>query len=137
MANDFLECLTTSINDIPGLKMRAVMNYPDETESLGVYALPGGRISGGDMLGRVKMTLNFEIAIHTKSIEIANNTMWEISKALGDLSLDIPSQNGSYEFESLEPEAPSLNERDEKGWYLFILDITATIITNKGEIANG
>lgn len=137
MTNDFLECLTSAINDIPNLKMKAVMNYPDETENLGVYALPGGRISGGDMLGRVKMTLNFEIAIHTKSIELANNTMWEISKALGDLSLDIPSKNESYEFESLEPEAPSLNDRDETGWYLFILDITATIITNKGEIANG
>lgn len=137
MTNDFLECLTSTINSIPELQMQAVMNYPDESESLGVYALPGGRISGGDMLGRVKMTLNFEIAIHTKNIELANDTMWNISKALGDLALDIPSQNDSYEFESLEPEAPSLNDRDEKGWYLFILDLTATIITNKGEIANG
>ena len=113
------------------------MNYPDEDESLGVYALPGGRISGGDMLGRVKMTLNFEIAIHTKTLPLANDTMWKISQALGDLALTIPSKNGSYEFESLEPEAPSLNERDEKNWYLFILDVAATIITNKGELANG
>lgn len=133
MTNDFLECLRDKINAIPHLGLKAAMNYPDESESLGIFALPGGRISGGDMLGRVKMTLNFEIAIHTKNIQLANETMWEISKMLGDLTLDIPSQNGSYEFETLEPEAPSLNDRDEKGWYLFILDLTATIITNKGE----
>lgn len=129
MTNDFIERLVDTINSIEGLGIVAKADYLTEKESLGVYALPGGSTIQEFMDGEKEVQLNYEIAIKTKKQQLAHNSMWLIGNKLGEFGLSIDSENGSYEFESVTAEAPSLNDRDDQGWYIYLLDIKANIIT--------
>lgn len=129
MKNDFLERLSDTIDKIDGVNMTSVVGSLGMGESLSVYALPGGEVVGGDMSGARDVRLPFEIAIKSKSQQVANDTLWLINQGLGSIDIDIPSSNESYEFESLAVGTPFLNEEDERGYFLYLLNITANIRT--------
>ena len=124
--NDFIEVLLERVNGL-GLVLQGSLDYLDEEEGLVLYALPGGSVIKEDMAGTQTVSLPFELAIKTKSQEVANTTLWKINTALSAFDLDLPSQNDSYEFLSLEVAKPFLNDRDEQGFYVYMLDVTAKI----------
>jgi hypothetical protein len=124
---DFIERLVDTINAIPDLAIECRTDYLLEKEDLVVYALPGGNVISGNMDRSILMGLPYEIAIKTKQQEVANATLWKIQNELSKLNLAIPSSNNSYEFEGLTPTAPSINDRNDKGWYIYTLDVTANI----------
>ena len=73
------------------------------------------------------MSLPFEIAIKSKDQSLTNATLWLINTSLSQLDLDLPSLNQSYEFLGLEVAKPFLNDLDEQGFYIYQLDITASL----------
>ena len=131
--NDFNVVLRDFINTL-GLPLACELNFLSELDSLVLYPLPGGKLDRVYMDGSRDVTLIFEVAVKVKDPQIASECLWEINKALSEFDLDLPSQNNSYIFNNLTTTQPSLNERDEQGFYIYLQDITAnlTILNNKG-----
>lgn len=124
---DLLDGIVSTINNIKDLGIIAAQDYADETESLGVYSMAGGQVTNMFYDGRKEKTVLYQVAISTKRQIVANKVLFEIDKALSHAS--IQSSNGSYELNEIVPQPPKMEGRTEDGWYLFTMDITATIIT--------
>ena len=131
--NDFNVVLRDFINTL-GLPLYCALDFLSELDSLVLYPLPGGKIERVYMDGSRDVSLIFEIAVKVKDQAVASECLWEINKALSEFDLDLPSQNNSYIFNSLTTTQPSLNERDEQGFYIYLQDITPnlTILNSKG-----
>ena len=131
--NYFNVVLRDFINTL-GLPLACELDFLSELDSLVLYPLPGGKVERVYMDGSRDVTLIFEIAVKVKNQQAASECLWEINKALSEFDLDLPSQNNSYIFNNLTTTQPSLNERDEQGFYIYLQDITAnlTILNNKG-----
>lgn len=131
--NDFNVVLRDFINTL-NLPLACELDFLSELDSLVLYPLPGGKVERVYMDGSRDVTLIFEIAVKVKDQTTASECLWEINKALSEFDLALPSQNNSYIFNNLTTTQPSLNERDEQGFYIYLQDITAnlTILNNKG-----
>lgn len=131
--NDFNVVLRDFINTL-GLPLVCELDFLSELDSLVLYPLPGGKVERVYMDGSRDVSLIFEIAVKVKNQVTASECLWEINKALSEFDLALPSQNNSYIFNNLTTTQPSLNERDEQGFYIYLQDITAnlTILNNKG-----
>lgn len=79
------------------------------------------------MAGTQILSLPFEIAIKSKDQQKANAVLWEINTELSKVGLELPSLNNSYTFLSLKVETPSLNDVNDQDYYIYLLDLEATI----------
>lgn len=129
--NDFSEVLRDFINTL-GLPLTCRLDYLSETESLVLYPLPGGKVEKEYMNGKQDISLVFEVAIKTTDHQKTSSILWAVNSALADFNLELPSQNKSYQFRGLEVSQPFLNDRDDQGFYVYMLDITAHLETNGG-----
>lgn len=130
--NDFSEVLRDFINTL-NLPLICTLDYLSEKESLVIYPLPGGKIEKEYMNGKQDISLVYEVAIKTTDHPKTSSILWAINYALADFSLELPSQNNSYQFRSLEVSQPFLNDRDDQGFYVYMLDVTARLETNGGK----
>ncbi|HEP5229939.1 TPA: minor capsid protein [Streptococcus pyogenes] len=130
--NDFSEVLRDFINTL-NLPLTCTLDYLSEKESLVIYPLPGGKIEKEYMNGKQDISLVYEVAIKTTDHQKTSSILWAINYALADFSLELPSQNNSYQFRSLEVSQPFLNDRDDQGFYVYMLDVTARLETNGGK----
>ena len=131
MKNDFIERLADKVNSIADLGLTAKLDYLSDDESLVIYSMPGGNVEQTYMDGARDVSLPFEIAIKTKRQQLANDTLWVINDELSDFDIQISSANDSYEFGSLDVAKPFLNDQDEQGYYVYMLDVTAHITVQK------
>lgn len=124
--NDFSEVLANFINTL-GLPLKYKLDYLSEDESLSVYPLPGGKVEDEDMAGTQILSLPYEIAIKSKDQQKLNAILWKINTELSKIGLELPSLNNSYTFLSLKVETPSLNDVNDQDYYIYLLDLEATI----------
>lgn len=129
--NDFSEVLRDFINTL-NLPLTCTLDYLSETEGLVLYPLPGGKVEKEYMNGKQDISLVFEVAIKTTDHQKTISILWAVNSALADFNLELPSQNNSYQFRGLEVSQPFLNDRDDQGFYVYMLDITAQLETNGG-----
>ncbi|TPE36678.1 minor capsid protein [Streptococcus xiaochunlingii] len=129
--NDFSKVLRDHINTL-GLPLPCKLDYLAEREGLVLYPLPGGKVEKEYMNGKQLISLVYEVAIKTTDHEKTSSILWTINHALADFNLELPSKNNSYQFMSLEVSQPFLNDRDEQGFYIYMLDVTAKLETNGG-----
>lgn len=129
--NDFSEVFRDFINTL-NLPLICTLDYLSEKESLVIYPLPGGKIEKEYMNGKQDISLVYEVAIKTTDNQKTSSILWTINYALADFNLELPSQNNSYRFRSLEVSQPFLNDRDDQGFYVYMLDVTARLETNGG-----
>lgn len=129
---DFLYRLQDRINDIsmiPTLRQ----GYLGTGESLVIYPLPGSRVVQGYMDDTKDWAMNYEIAMKSQNQVEIGNTLWKIQTELEQLE-ELPSNDGSYTFEDLTiTNKPFINQIDEQGWFVFLLDVQANITVLKGE----
>ena len=130
--NDFSEVLRDFINTL-NLPLTCTLDYLSEKESLVIYPLPGGKIEKEYMNGKQDISLVYEVAIKTTDHQKTSSILWVINYALADFNLELPSQINSYQFRSLEVSQPFLNDRDDQGFYVYMLDVTARLETNGGK----
>lgn len=130
--NDFSEVLLEHIKSVQS-QIHSKHGYLDEHEGLAIYPLPGGNVVDEDMAGTQIVDLPFEIAIKSRDQELNNNTLWQINAALSKMDLELPSKNGSYEFLGLKVDKPYLNDLDEQGFYIYLLDVTASLEIERKE----
>lgn len=124
--NDFSEVLKDFLAGL-GLPLTPRLDYLNEGEDLVIYALPGGKVEDEDMAGTQIMSLPYEIAIKSKDQQKVNATLWKINTELSKIGLELPSLNNSYTFLSLKVETPSLNDVNDEDYYIYLLDLQATI----------
>lgn len=129
--NDFSEVLRDFINTL-SLPLTCRLDYLSEVEGLVLYPLPGGKVEKEYMNGKQDISLVFEVAIKTTDHQKTSSILWAINSALADFNLELPSQNNSYQFRGLGVSQPFLNDRDDQGFYVYMLDITAQLETNGG-----
>ena len=124
--NDFSEVLRDFINNL-NLPLKCRLDYLSEDEDLVLYPLPGGKLEKEYMDGKQDISLLFEVAIKSQDQAKTSAILWNINQVLSDFSLDLPSNNNSYQFRGLEVAQPFLNDRNEQGFYIYMLDITAKL----------
>ncbi len=124
--NDFSEVLKDFLAGL-GLPLTPRLDYLNEGEDLVIYALPGGKVEDEDMAGTQILSLPYEIAIKSKDQQKVNATLWKINTELSKIGLELPSLNNSYTFLSLKVETPSLNDVNDEDYYIYLLDLQATI----------
>ena len=124
--NDFSEVLKDFLAGL-GLPLTPRLDYLNEGEDLVIYALPGGKVEDEDMAGTQILSLPFEIAIKSKDQQKVNATLWKINTELSKIGIELPSLNNSYTFLSLKVETPSLNDVNDQDYYIYLLDLQATI----------
>jgi len=123
---DFINSLKDSINtlNLP-LKMRT--GYLSDKETLVVYPLPGSTVTQTYMDGVKDVNLNYEIAMKSKDGAKIEQTLWQVQDYL-DVLEEIQSNDESFEFNTLTiTSKPFINDADEQGWFVFLLDIQANI----------
>ncbi|WP_149556558.1 minor capsid protein [Streptococcus cristatus] len=130
--NDFSEVLLEHVKSIQS-KIPSALGYLDEKEGLVIYPLPGGKVEGEDMAGTQTVSLPFEIAIKSRDQALNNTILWQINAALSKMDLDLPSKNKSYNFLGLAVDKPYLNDLDEQGFYIYLLDVTASLEIEREE----
>lgn len=130
---DFIDRLKDVVNGIPDLPIHCKIGYLGAEESLVVYPLPGSKRVAEYMDGIHDDVLNYEFAVQSKNPQIINDTLWMIQDALEDLE-ELESQDGSFEFDSIEITGkPFINQIDDQGWTVFLLDVKAKITVFEGE----
>lgn len=132
---DFIERLSEYVNNIPNLPIQCEMGYLGTDESLVVYPLPGSRVTAEFMDGTSDQQLNFEFAMKSRAQSKIHQTLWLAQTELEKLK-ELESQDGSYEFDELIiTNKPFINQLDDQGWFVFLLDVQAniTVFKNKEE----
>lgn len=130
---DFMERLTERVNQINNLPVPCKMGYLGAEESFVVYPLPGSNVVQEFMNGDTDQQLNYEFAMKSKSQSKINQTLWVVQNELERLK-ELNSKDNSFEFQELTiTNKPFINQVDDQGWFVFLLDIQANITIFKEE----
>lgn len=131
---DLMERVADSINEIEGLPIRCKLGYLGPDESLVIYPLAGSNVIRTYMTGDTEEDLNYEIAMRSKSEAKISQTLWKITRTMQEIS-EIESRTNSFQFERLRiSNMPFINQADDSGWYVFLLNITVRVTNyNKGD----
>ncbi|MEN2467889.1 minor capsid protein [Ornithinibacillus sp. JPR2-1] len=128
---DFIERLCDRINDIDQLPLACKLGYLGTDESLVLYPLPGSQVTTEYMDGTTDQQLNYEIAMKSKAQKRIHESLWAIQNELENLT-ELESQDGSFEFDELIiTNKPFINQIDDQGWFVFLLDVQAKITVFK------
>ncbi|MCY7152242.1 minor capsid protein [Streptococcus gallolyticus subsp. gallolyticus] len=125
---NFQEVLLKHINSFDRLPLKARLDYFNEDEDdLVINAIPGGTIDKEFMDGTREVSLPFEIAVKSKVNKKASDIIWFLNGELSAFDIDLPSTDNSYTFLSLSVEKPGINGRDEQGFFVYTLQLTAKL----------
>lgn len=125
---NFQVVLLAHINNIKDIPLKARLDYfEDDKDDLVINALSGGVIDREYMDGTREVSLPFEIAIKCKENKKAIDTLWIINADLSALDIDLPSTDNSYTFLSLRVDKPGINGKDEQGYFVYSMQVTAKL----------
>lgn len=128
---DFLASFVDQVNRIESLPLPLKKGYLGVAESFVIYGIPGSQITEVYMDGSYEVSLNFEIAMQSQDPEKLNDTLWSIQSKI-EQYVDVPSKTGTYNFEEIRiVNKPFINQMNEQGWFIFVLDFTAVITIEK------
>lgn len=130
---DFIERIKDSVNSIDELPIKLRIGYLGTDESLVIYPLPGSTTTKEYMDGAKDVDMNYEIAMKSKDGDKLQQVLWLISEHLDKIK-SVISQDDSFTFNKLTiTSKPFINQYDEQGWLVFLLDFTANI-TIEGDL---
>jgi hypothetical protein len=130
MELDFMDQLNKKINSM-NLFASSRIGLLGADESISIMAMPGGEETAFFDGTRDK---SYNVQVNAKSKNQLNcfNALTKIYQTLENLD-DLPSENGSYDFQGITTQSlPSLLERDEQGYWVYVLSISAKITIYKG-----
>nr|WP_156248169.1 minor capsid protein [Enterococcus gallinarum] len=117
------------------MPLKCVLGYlPPKDEAFVLYPLAGGQVTQEFFDGTKDQELNFEFAMKSQDQQKISNALWLVQNYLEELS-ELNSSDGSFDFDSISiTNKPFINQLDETGTYIFLVDIKAKITTYpKGE----
>lgn len=125
---NFQIVLLKYINSFKQLPLKARLDYfKDDQDDLVVNAIPGGTIEREYMDGTREVSLPFEIAVKSKSNQLAINVIWFLNGELSAFDIDLSSTDDSYTFLSLSVGKPGINGKDEHGYFVYTLQLQAKL----------
>lgn len=125
---NFQQVLLNHINAIPNLGLHARLDYfKDDVDDLVLNSIPGGTIDKEFFDGTREVSLPFEIAVKSRSNQLASDIIWLINGDLSEFDLELPSTDQSYNFMSLEVGKPGINGQDEQKFFVYTLQLKAKI----------
>lgn len=125
---NFQKVLLDHINAIPDLGLHARLDYfKDDVDDMVVNSIPGGTIDKEYFDGTREISLPFEIAVKSKSNQLASDIIWLINGDLSEFDLELPSTDKSYNFMTLEVGKPGINGQDEQKFFVYTLQLKAKI----------
>lgn len=125
---NFQEVLLKHINSFDRLPLKARLDYFNEDEDdLVINAIPGGTIDKEFMDGTREVSLPFELAVKSRTNKKASDIIWFLNGELSAFDIDLPSTDNSYTFLSLSVDKPGINGRDEQGFFVYTLQLTAKL----------
>ncbi|GGE26286.1 minor capsid protein [Streptococcus himalayensis] len=125
---NFQEVLLAHINNIKDIPLKARLDYfEDNQDDLVINALSGGIIEKEYMDGTREVSLPFEIAVKSKTNAVAIDTIWLINGDLSSFDIELPSSDNSYTFLSLKVDKPGINGKDEQGYFVYSMQVIATL----------
>lgn len=102
-------------------------------ESMSIMAMPGGA-EKVYMDGSRDKAYQVQINIKSKRQDVAMNALNIIAIKLENLTA-LPSGNGSYEFQEIKITSnPSFLQQDEKGFFIWVLSLSAELTIEKGVV---
>lgn len=126
---DFIDRLCDAINTIPDLPIKIRKGYLSEDESLVIYPLPGGQVGRLYYDNTKEEQLNYEIMMQSNDPSKVEMTLWQISDFVERLN-HLESQTDSFQFNKITiASKPSLGPAQDQDWFVFLLDIQASITT--------
>lgn len=130
---DFVERLSGHVNSIPGQTATCKLGYLGTDESFVLYSLPGSKTVTEYMDGTKDQQLNYEFAMKSKVQSKILNTLWLVQNNLDDLK-ELASDDNSFKFDEITiTNKPFINQIDNQGWFVFLLNVTANITVLKEE----
>ena len=130
---DFIERIKDSVNSIDELPIKLRSGFLGVSESLVIYSSAGSTAIKEYMDGAKDVNMNYEIAMKSKDGDKLQQVLWLISEHL-DKVKSVISQDDSFTFNKLTiTSKPFINEYNEQGWLVFLLDFTANI-TIEGDL---
>jgi|SRR5690625_1342727 len=130
---DFMERLQDKVNAMPKIPINCQLGYLGTAESLVLYPLPGSKVVTGYMDGSSDQQLNYEFAMKSKAQGKIHQTLWLVQNELERLK-ELESHDDSFKFEELIiTNKPFINQIDDQGWFVFLLDVQANITVFKEE----
>lgn len=128
---NFMNKLCNKINEIDGLPASCTMGYLGTGESFVLYPIPNSKVTAEYMDGTTDQQLNYEIAMKSKRQSKIHETLWVTQNALEALE-DIDGSGAGFEFDKITiTNKPFIDQIDEQGWYVFVLEIQAKITVFK------
>lgn len=129
---DFIERLQDYINSIGSLPVRCHLGYLKEGESLVIFPSPGSRVIREYMDGSKDASMNYTIAMKSKSQRNINEALWLVHNEI-EMMTDIQSDDDSFHYNNLVVTSkPFISDADDQGWYTFMLDLQAHLTILKG-----
>jgi len=126
---DFIDRLCEAINTIPDLPLPIRKGYLSEEESLVIYPIPGGQVGRRYYDGTKEEQLNYELMMQANDGNAVELTLWQISDFIERLD-HLESQTDSFQFNNITiASKPFLGPAQEQDWFVFLLQIQATITT--------
>lgn len=123
---DFMDRLKDSVNT-QSLPIKLRTGYLSDKESLVIYPQAGSSVTQTYMDGVRDINLNYEIAMKSQDGQKISDTLWTIQNYL-ELLESVTSTDNSFEFNDLRiTNKPYINYTDDKGWFVFLLNITANV----------
>src|SRR5690625_5945652 len=130
---DFIERLSCRVNEMPSFPLATKLCYLGTGEPFVAYPLPGSNTVMEYMDGTKDQQLNFEFAMKSKSQKKIHQTLWLVQNELERLK-DLESHDDSFKFEELIiTNKPFINQIDDQGWFVFLLDVQAKITVFREE----
>ncbi|HEM3542700.1 minor capsid protein [Streptococcus suis] len=125
---NFQQVLLDRINNIEHIPLKARLDYfEDDKDDLVINALSGGVIDKEYMDGTREVSLPFEVAVKSLSNQRASDTIWTINGDLSQPDIELPSTDNSYIFLSLDVSKPGINGKDEQGYFVYSMTLTAKL----------
>lgn len=115
MNNDnFLEQLQRSLNNNLELPLQVKRTFLTDEPSIALFPVPGGGVTTEYWDGTKDMDYMWQLMVQVNSAEQAATAMWAIYGYLANDELEVNSSDGSYIFNSMQVQQPTLEgEKNE------------------------
>ncbi|WP_267887306.1 phage tail terminator protein [Floricoccus tropicus] len=113
--------------------MKSIIGYLKPQESLVCYPLVGSKVIKAYYDDSKDREINLEFAMKSDDQKRIHETLWKLQNYLEELE-ELISDDSSFSFDGINiTNTPFVNQIDDKGNYIFMLDIKAKITTYKKE----
>lgn len=130
---DLITVLKDKVNELTTSEMPELKKgYLGTGESFVIYPIPGSRVTNEYYDGDKDMAINFELAMKSLSSQKIHDTLWIVQSLLENL--EGLTGEGFEMTDLVIANKPYINQVNDQGWLVFLLDITVEVYVKAEQI---